>query len=66
MHITLESILNDLTIKRQIGSEYRKLTSEEKIAIYYYLQENNIQMTFENFNVVLSEYAKNRLYLARR
>ena len=66
LHITLESILNDLTIKRQIGSEYRKLTSEEKIAIYYYLQENNIQMTFENFNVVLSEYAKNRLYLARR
>ncbi len=66
LHITLESILNDLTIKRQIGSEYRKLTSEEKIAIYYYLKENNIQMTFENFNVVLSEYAKNRLYLARR
>ena len=63
---TKENILNDLEITKQFGSEYRSLTSDEKIAIYYLLKDNNIPLTFENFNVAVNEYASNRLFLARR
>lgn len=66
LKINLESILNDLEITKQFGSEYRSLTSDEKIAIYYLLKDNNIPLTFENFNVAVNEYANNRLFLARR
>ena len=33
---------------------------------YYLLKDNNIPLTFENFNVAVNEYANNRLFLARR
>ena len=33
---------------------------------YYLLKDNNIPLTFENFNVAVNEYASNRLFLARR
>ena len=66
LKINLENILNDLEITKQFGSEYRSLTSDEKIAIYYLLKDNNIPLTFENFNVAVNEYASNRLFLARR
>ena len=66
LKINLQSILNDLEITKQFGSTYRKLTSDEKIAIYYLLKEHKIPMTFENFNIAVSEYAHNRLFLARR
>ena len=66
LNVSLQSILDDLEITKQFGSTYRKLTSDEKIAIYYLLKERKMPMTFENFNVAVSEYAHNRLFLARR
>lgn len=66
LNVSLQSILDDLEITKQFGSTYRKLTSDEKIAIYHLLKERKMPMTFENFNVAVSEYAHNRLFLARR
>ena len=66
LNVSLQSILDDLEITKQFGSTYRKLTRDEKIAIYYLLKERKMPMTFENFNVAVSEYAHNRLFLARR
>ena len=66
LNITLQGILNDLEITKQFGSSYRKLTSDEKIAIYYLMKERKVPMTFTNFGIAVSEYAHNRLFLARR
>lgn len=66
LKIKLENILNELEISRQFGSTFRNLTQEEKCAIYYYLKDYNIPMTYANFNTVMSEYAQNRLFLAKR
>ena len=42
------------------------ISEEVKEAIFEYLEMYNIPMTSRNFNIVLNEYTKNRLYLARR
>ena len=75
-YIVVKDRLKDYKVGLNLSSNSEKdalleekkddISEEVKEAIFEYLEMYNIPMTSRNFNIVLNEYTKNRLYLARR